>query len=141
MVALVNKFYEIVEEEVLAIVNTDYGNGNLVLLGGITVNMPYPKPGYFLPLHFSVRSDEHAAAQGPHVGVPLERRTVRGDAFSGCTVPGFSARTLSVVLEGCWLFTAASRGVSAPRYFMAAASRAGQARQRIEEPEARTTEN
>jgi len=56
MIALVRRFYKIVEEEMLAIATTDYGPGNLVLLGGITINMPYPRPGYFLPLHFSVRS-------------------------------------------------------------------------------------
>lgn len=55
-VTLVKHFYKIVEEEVLAIVNTDWGKGNLVLLGGISINLPYPHPGYFLPLHFSVRS-------------------------------------------------------------------------------------
>eukprot|EP00420_Gonyaulax_spinifera_P033376 CAMPEP_0197879046 /NCGR_PEP_ID=MMETSP1439-20131203/7251_1 /TAXON_ID=66791 /ORGANISM="Gonyaulax spinifera, Strain CCMP409" /LENGTH=301 /DNA_ID=CAMNT_0043498525 /DNA_START=91 /DNA_END=996 /DNA_ORIENTATION=+ len=56
MVDLVKKAYEEVEEEMLSIVNTDYGTGNLVLLGGIQINMPYPYPGFFMPLHFSVRS-------------------------------------------------------------------------------------
>uniref|UniRef100_A0A7S4TBW6 Limiting CO2-inducible protein B/C beta carbonyic anhydrase domain-containing protein n=1 Tax=Alexandrium monilatum TaxID=311494 RepID=A0A7S4TBW6_9DINO len=56
MMALVRKFYQIVEDQVLAITTTSYCPGNLVLLGGITINMPHPAPGYFLPLHFSVRS-------------------------------------------------------------------------------------
>eukprot|EP00411_Alexandrium_monilatum_P001096 CAMPEP_0175200012 /NCGR_PEP_ID=MMETSP0093-20121207/9323_1 /TAXON_ID=311494 /ORGANISM="Alexandrium monilatum, Strain CCMP3105" /LENGTH=294 /DNA_ID=CAMNT_0016493023 /DNA_START=88 /DNA_END=972 /DNA_ORIENTATION=- len=56
MVDLVMAAYKAVEEEMLAIVNTDYGPGNLVLLGGIQINMPYPMPGYFYPLHFSIRS-------------------------------------------------------------------------------------
>lgn len=56
MVSLVMKAYEIVEQEVFNIVNLDYGEGYLMLLGGITINMPRPLPGYFLPLHFSVRS-------------------------------------------------------------------------------------
>mmetsp|Transcript_11730 Transcript_11730/g.15815 ORF Transcript_11730/g.15815 Transcript_11730/m.15815 type:complete len:100 (-) Transcript_11730:88-387(-) len=56
MVDLVIKAYKAVEEEMLAIVNTDFGPGNLVLLGGIQINMPYPSPGFWLPLHFSIRS-------------------------------------------------------------------------------------
>jgi len=56
MVDLVMKAYKKVEEEMLAITNTDFGPGNLVLLGGIQINMPYPMPGYFMPLHFSIRS-------------------------------------------------------------------------------------
>uniref|UniRef100_A0A7S0FXW9 Limiting CO2-inducible protein B/C beta carbonyic anhydrase domain-containing protein n=1 Tax=Pyrodinium bahamense TaxID=73915 RepID=A0A7S0FXW9_9DINO len=60
MVDLVMKAYQAVEEEMFAIVNTDYGPGKLILLGGIQINMPYPLPGYFMPLHFSARS--HAMA-------------------------------------------------------------------------------
>jgi len=56
MVALVLKAYKEIEKEVLKIVNTNYGPGNLVLLGGIQINMPYPSPGFFLPLHFTIRS-------------------------------------------------------------------------------------
>lgn len=58
MVDLVLKAYKEIEAEMLAIVNTDFGSGNLVLLGGIQINMPYPMPGYFEPLHFSVRSKD-----------------------------------------------------------------------------------
>merc|ERR1711920_1216308 len=56
MVALVLKAYEAIEKEVMRIVNTDFGPGHLVLLGGIQINMPYPSPGHFMPLHFSVRA-------------------------------------------------------------------------------------
>jgi len=56
MVDLVMKAYKAVEEEMFKIISTDYGSGNLVLLGGIQINMPYPSPGFFMPLHFSVRS-------------------------------------------------------------------------------------
>jgi len=56
MVELVMKAYTAVEDEMLAIVNTDFGSGNLVLLGGIQINMPYPMNGFFMPLHFSIRS-------------------------------------------------------------------------------------
>jgi len=58
MVELVMKAYEAVEEEVLAIVNTDFGPGNLVLVGGIQINMPYPMNGFWMPLHFSIRSQD-----------------------------------------------------------------------------------
>jgi len=56
MVELVSRAYQAVEKEMLAIVNTDFGKGNLVLIGGIQINMPYPMNGFFQPLHFSVRS-------------------------------------------------------------------------------------
>jgi len=56
MTDLVLKAYKEVEKEMLDIITTDYGPGNLVLLGGIQINMPYPSPGYFAPMHFSVRS-------------------------------------------------------------------------------------
>lgn len=61
MIDLVMKAYQEIESEMLDIVNTNYGPGNLVLIGGIQINMPYPTPGYFLPLHFSIRS----ASSGP----------------------------------------------------------------------------
>jgi len=60
MVALVRKAYKAVEQEMLAIVNTNFGPGKLVLLGGIQINMPHPLPGMFLPLHFTVRSKTEA---------------------------------------------------------------------------------
>jgi len=56
MVELALKAYKVVEEEMLSIINTNYGPGNLVLVGGIQINMPYPSPGFFLPMHFSLRS-------------------------------------------------------------------------------------
>jgi len=60
MVDLVLKAYKEIEKEIILISNTNYGPGKLVLLGGIQINMPYPTPGYFLPLHFSVRSSKTA---------------------------------------------------------------------------------
>jgi hypothetical protein len=56
MVELAKTNYELIEKEIFEIVNTDFGSGNLVLIGGIMINMPYPLPGYFKPLHFSIRS-------------------------------------------------------------------------------------
>lgn len=60
VVALNFKLYKIIEEQMLNVVNTQYGAGKVVLLGGITINMPHPMPGYFLPLHFSIRSEGQA---------------------------------------------------------------------------------
>eukprot|EP00419_Tripos_fusus_P051234 CAMPEP_0172840608 /NCGR_PEP_ID=MMETSP1075-20121228/29439_1 /TAXON_ID=2916 /ORGANISM="Ceratium fusus, Strain PA161109" /LENGTH=302 /DNA_ID=CAMNT_0013684471 /DNA_START=36 /DNA_END=944 /DNA_ORIENTATION=+ len=51
------KLYKVIEQQILTVANTNYGTGKLVLLGGITINMPHPMPGYFLPLHFSIRSE------------------------------------------------------------------------------------
>jgi len=61
MVTLATKVYKIIEEEIFKIANTDFGDGNLVLVGGITINMPYPMPGYFVPQHFSIRSKTRTA--------------------------------------------------------------------------------
>mmetsp|Transcript_12700 Transcript_12700/g.40039 ORF Transcript_12700/g.40039 Transcript_12700/m.40039 type:complete len:147 (-) Transcript_12700:13-453(-) len=56
MVELAMQNYKVVENEMVNIINTDYGPGNLILLGGIQINMPYPMPGFFMPMHFSIRS-------------------------------------------------------------------------------------
>jgi len=61
MVALVYKAYKAVEHEMMKIINTDFGPGKLVLLGGIQINMPHPMLGRFLPLHFSIRSRDMEA--------------------------------------------------------------------------------
>lgn len=58
MVELVMRAYKCVEAEMLSIVNTEFGPGNLVLVGGIQINMPYPSPGFFMPLHFSLRAKD-----------------------------------------------------------------------------------
>mmetsp|Transcript_100719 Transcript_100719/g.285450 ORF Transcript_100719/g.285450 Transcript_100719/m.285450 type:complete len:296 (-) Transcript_100719:175-1062(-) len=56
MVDLVMKAYEVIEQEVFKIVNTNFGTGNLILIGGIQINMPYPTPGFWMPMHFSIRT-------------------------------------------------------------------------------------
>jgi len=60
MVALVHQVYKLVESELMQIINTDFGPGKLVLLGGIQINMPHPMRGRFLPLHFTIRSKTQA---------------------------------------------------------------------------------
>mmetsp|Transcript_138630 Transcript_138630/g.276444 ORF Transcript_138630/g.276444 Transcript_138630/m.276444 type:complete len:305 (+) Transcript_138630:66-980(+) len=57
MVELALQAYKVIEEEILSIVNTGFGTGNLVLLGGIQINMPYGMPGFFKPMHFSIRAE------------------------------------------------------------------------------------
>jgi len=54
MAELVKVAYHVIEEEILRITHTRFGNGNLVLLGGIQINMPEPYQDHFLPMHFSV---------------------------------------------------------------------------------------
>merc|ERR1712187_715741 len=56
MVELAFQMYKCIEDEVMAIAHTGFVPCNFVLIGGIQINMPYPMDGYFLPLHFSVRS-------------------------------------------------------------------------------------
>uniref|UniRef100_A0A7S4SMD9 Limiting CO2-inducible protein B/C beta carbonyic anhydrase domain-containing protein n=1 Tax=Alexandrium monilatum TaxID=311494 RepID=A0A7S4SMD9_9DINO len=60
MIELAIRNYQVAEKEMVNIVNNDYGPGKLILLGGIQINMPYPMPGYFLPMHFSVRARDMA---------------------------------------------------------------------------------
>mmetsp|Transcript_71566 Transcript_71566/g.141960 ORF Transcript_71566/g.141960 Transcript_71566/m.141960 type:complete len:316 (+) Transcript_71566:42-989(+) len=55
-VELVMQAYKIIEAEMFRIINTGVLRGNLVLLGGVQINMPCSLPGYFMPLHFSIRS-------------------------------------------------------------------------------------
>lgn len=66
MVSLVKRAYEVIEDEVLKIVNTKFGSGNLVLLGGIQINLPDPHQDHFQPLHFSVRSAKGAPTDLMH---------------------------------------------------------------------------
>eukprot|EP00930_Biecheleria_cincta_P047457 TRINITY_DN32903_c0_g1_i1.p1 TRINITY_DN32903_c0_g1~~TRINITY_DN32903_c0_g1_i1.p1 ORF type:complete len:710 (-),score=113.32 TRINITY_DN32903_c0_g1_i1:12-2141(-) len=48
--------YEMVKDRMLQIVNTDFGSGKLVLIGGMQINMPHSTmEDHFLPLMFEVR--------------------------------------------------------------------------------------
>jgi len=55
MAALAYQSYEAVKAKTLKIVNTDYGSGHLVLVGGIQINMPAPYEDHFVPLTFEMR--------------------------------------------------------------------------------------
>jgi hypothetical protein len=54
--ALIYEAYECVKETMLSIVNNNFGNGKLVLVGGIQLNMPRPHEDHFQPLMFRMIS-------------------------------------------------------------------------------------
>lgn len=54
MLALVRAAYDCVKDSIMAILNHNFGDGHIVLLGGIQLNMPEPLPDYFQPLTFQV---------------------------------------------------------------------------------------
>lgn len=51
---LINVAYRAVEQKMMNIVNTKFGSGKLVLVGGIQINMPAPYADQFQPLFFKV---------------------------------------------------------------------------------------
>jgi hypothetical protein len=55
LAALAYQAFEAVKGKINTIVNTDFGSGRLVLIGGLQINMPYPNKNHFLPLTFEVR--------------------------------------------------------------------------------------
>jgi hypothetical protein len=55
MAALAHQSYKFVEEEILKVVNTKFGTGKLVLVGGVMINMPHKHSMHFLPRLFEVR--------------------------------------------------------------------------------------
>jgi len=55
LAALAYQAYESVRYKINKVVDTDFGNGRLVLLGGILINMPAPCKDHFLPISFEVR--------------------------------------------------------------------------------------
>eukprot|EP00448_Togula_jolla_P011258 CAMPEP_0170593274 /NCGR_PEP_ID=MMETSP0224-20130122/13360_1 /TAXON_ID=285029 /ORGANISM="Togula jolla, Strain CCCM 725" /LENGTH=470 /DNA_ID=CAMNT_0010917215 /DNA_START=50 /DNA_END=1459 /DNA_ORIENTATION=+ len=58
MAACSYQAFEFVKDRMLKIVNTKFGSGRLVLIGGIQINLPYPEfVDHFLPLMFEVRQE------------------------------------------------------------------------------------
>ncbi|CAK0879572.1 unnamed protein product [Prorocentrum cordatum] len=58
MAACAYQAYEMVKDRMLRIVNTKFGSGRLVLIGGIQLNMPYPEfDDHFFPLMFEIRQE------------------------------------------------------------------------------------
>ena len=54
LLALIRVAYEAVKEKLLGIINTDFGSGKLILIGGIQLNMPKPWEDHFQPLYYKV---------------------------------------------------------------------------------------
>jgi len=54
MAALAMHSYEVVHEKMMSIVNTNFGSGKLVLLGGVQINTPSGFEDHFCPLSFQV---------------------------------------------------------------------------------------
>ena len=48
--------YEIANEFLNKVVNTDFGTSNskLIILGGVQINMPVPMPDYFMPIRYEI---------------------------------------------------------------------------------------
>merc|ERR1712224_779917 len=55
MAELAKVSYEAVLKKIKGIVNTSFGSGFLVLVGGVQINMPKGYPDYFMPLHFTIQ--------------------------------------------------------------------------------------
>jgi hypothetical protein len=55
MGALAYQAYEMVKRSVLEVVNNNFGEGYLILIGGIQINLQPPCDDHFLPLMFEVR--------------------------------------------------------------------------------------
>ena len=55
--AVTHVTYDRVEENILRIINTKFGSGKLVLLGGIQINLPAPYEDHFMPKFFKVMSE------------------------------------------------------------------------------------
>merc|ERR1719487_2484905 len=55
MASLAHQAFNMVATEIEKVVNNDFGTGALVLLGGITINMPPPYEEHFFPCTFQIR--------------------------------------------------------------------------------------
>ena len=55
--AVTHAAYDSIKDKMLRIVNTKFGPGKLVLLGGIQINMPAPYEDHFMPKFFQVMQE------------------------------------------------------------------------------------
>ena len=53
---MIYEAYDCIQEKMMTIVNNDFGNGKLVLVGGVQINMPRPYEDHFHPFMFKVIS-------------------------------------------------------------------------------------
>jgi len=56
--ALIHEAYQVVEDQMLSVINFDYGDGKIVLVGGVQINMPQPHQDHFQPLYFKALSGD-----------------------------------------------------------------------------------
>jgi len=61
MAALAMHSYEVVHEKMMSIVNTNFGSGKLVLLGGVQINTPSGFEDHFCPLNFQILQEGQPA--------------------------------------------------------------------------------
>jgi hypothetical protein len=72
MAALSFQAYEMVKQSILDVVNNDFGEGYLILIGGIQINLQPPLEDHFLPLTFEVRKKGEPTMDLLHTfGCPL----------------------------------------------------------------------
>lgn len=67
MAALVIPHYEIAQKKLQAIIDTDIGDGYVVLLGGVQIDMPEGVEDHFVPLMFEMRRAGEPAIDLMHV--------------------------------------------------------------------------
>merc|ERR1719487_773982 len=129
MASLAHQSYEIVKEKLMKVVNTNFGNGKLILIGGIMINMPEPHVDHFMPLHFEVRqagkpsvdllshfklpvlSLEHAptgfgrqsSPSGPHGGLEKVFGNVRSNKFNLEEERALAERTIAEHSVFSWM--------------------------------------
>jgi hypothetical protein len=61
MAQLALEAFVIVHNKLQSIIDTDFGPGCLVLLGGVQINMPEGMEDHFLPLNFEIRARDQSA--------------------------------------------------------------------------------
>jgi len=77
MVACAYQPYKMVKDRILHIVNTNFGDGRLVLIGGIQLNMPHSHySDHFLPLMFEV---QQAGKEAVNVLDRFTNKTIQQD--------------------------------------------------------------
>merc|ERR1712217_208976 len=86
MAELAYQAFEMVDAKIKKIVNTNFGPGYLVLVGGIQLNMPEPCCDHFLPLAFEVRRKDDPAKDlmaAFNLHVPTEQSPYNDDQMLG----------------------------------------------------------
>jgi len=95
LVELMMVVYEAIRDELLSCVHTDFGDGKLILLGGIQINMPEPYEDHFAPLMFNIMTKGQKPKsllfefgftkeekEEPEISADLSMRRTHGEVFS-----------------------------------------------------------